>query len=157
MRVAAVLLAAQLLISCASSWFHHERNNTRPYLIANANTPEDRQRVQTVLASVAGRLEYSPARPPGNIPGMLAFYRSTASDEFVSFLGAHTQGDGVIAAVEAPFGPKLKSLERADRQLFHELKKAFRGRVSKLKKWDQSFVNRSKPKTPSKPPAKNAH
>ena len=71
---------------------------------------------------------------------MLAFYRSTGREEYISFLGAHTQDGAVVAAVDAPFGPHIARVDRADRLLSSELTKQFGTRATRLSDWKHSFV-----------------
>jgi hypothetical protein len=66
-------------------------------------------------------------------------YRSAGGDEFSAYLGAHTLGDAIVAAVDAPFGPHLASVERGDRLLSRELRRHFGSRASEFRSWKQRF------------------
>ena len=138
-RVTLALLCVSLFSGCIADLLPGDWYNTRPYRIAGANTPEDRQRVKMVVASIAAQLHFVSEPTSPDVPDMLALYRSAARGEAAVYLGAHTQRDSVIAAVDAAFGPRFASVERADRLLSRELRRVFGSRVTEFRDWEHSF------------------
>jgi hypothetical protein len=138
-RLTVASVFALLLSGCIANLLPGDWYNTRPYRVAGANTPEDRERVKAILASIATKLHFVAAPAPPDVPGMFAFYRSAAHEEFTSYVGAHSHGDSVVVAVDATFGPRLASVERADRLLSRELRRQFGSRVTEFRDWKHSF------------------
>jgi hypothetical protein len=71
-RISLATVLALLLSGCIADLMPGDWYNTRPYRVADANTPAGRAIVAGIIAQIAAQLRFQPADAPSDVPGVFA-------------------------------------------------------------------------------------